>query len=519
MRPSAVLACALAALLPSCTETYERCADGAVAVSTSPLRCARDASADVAADVAADIAVDACVAEDEPGDGADSNCDGVDGVRGGQIYVSGETGDDAAGNGLSPERPLRTLGAALRLSSMRGSPRTILLGSGDYPFVATGDAGTEVAYTLTGAMRLHGGYTSGWVRRGGESVVRGDLLGLWIRAEATDDVVLTDLTVRGESPASTVGGESVYAIFAQQAQSLRMERVRVVAGRGTAGAAGAPGAEGAVGSMATGVGGAAGCGGANGGNGGNGANSTSPAAEGAMGMRGSDPMDAPGGAGGGLSPDSGTNLGGLPGTPGDPGARGAPGATMDLGVFSVMRGYDAVTAGAGGVGRAGGGGGGGGGGRTAMATGVGGRGGGGGGGGCGGAGGGGGQGGGASVGVFVVGQTRLVMRGGRVEVAGGGDGGSGGAGGGGGVGGGGATGEAGVTAGDGGQGAMGGRGGSGGDGGRGAGGPSLGVLRADSASIDADESVVYEIGPGGNPGAMGAGSLSRALSQRLYVIR
>ncbi|MEZ4394607.1 MAG: hypothetical protein R3A48_26335 [Polyangiales bacterium] len=133
MRPSAVLACALAALLPSCTETYERCADGAVAVSTSPLRCARDASLDVSADATADVPVDACVADDEPGDGVDSNCDGVDGVRGAQLYVSGETGDDAAGNGFSPDRPLRTLGAALRIAASPGAPRTILLGGGTTP--------------------------------------------------------------------------------------------------------------------------------------------------------------------------------------------------------------------------------------------------------------------------------------------------------------------------------------------------------------------------------------------------
>ncbi|MEZ4394606.1 MAG: hypothetical protein R3A48_26330 [Polyangiales bacterium] len=40
------------------------------------------------------------------------------------------------------------------------------------------------------------------------------------------------------------------------------------------------------------------------------------------------------------------------------------------------------------------------------------------------------------------------------------------------------------------------------------------MFRAETASIDADDALVYEIGPGGNPGAMGAGSLSRALSQR-----
>ena len=57
MRPLAVLSGVLAALLPACTETYERCADGAVAVGTNPLRCSRDAAPPA----------DACVAVDEPG--------------------------------------------------------------------------------------------------------------------------------------------------------------------------------------------------------------------------------------------------------------------------------------------------------------------------------------------------------------------------------------------------------------------------------------------------------------------
>ena len=164
MRPLAVLSGVLAALLPACTETYERCADGAVAVSTNPLRCTRDA--------AADAPVDACVSTDEPGDGADSNCDGVDGVKGAQIYVSGERGDDASGNGLAPDRPLRTLSAALRLAADNTSRRVVLLGAGDYPYVPDADAGTVVSYQPRVPPRPPGSYGQDFTLRNGERVGR-----------------------------------------------------------------------------------------------------------------------------------------------------------------------------------------------------------------------------------------------------------------------------------------------------------------------------------------------------------
>ncbi len=293
MRPLAVLPGVLAALLPACTETYERCADGAVAVSTNPLRCTRDASAD--APVAP---VDACVSTDEPGDGADSNCDGVDGIRGAQIYVSGERGDDAMGNGLAPDRPLRTLSAALRLAADGASRRVVLLGAGDYPYVREADAGTVVSYQLRVPLRLHGGYAQDFTRRSGESVVRAAYVALVIEGSATDAFVLSDLTLRGEAPSAPAAGESVFGLGVLRAGSVRLQRVNVFAARGAPGSNGASGAPGAPGSDASNAVGAMGCRGSTGGNGGNGEGLGAVATAGSPGARGTETGDALGGDGG-----------------------------------------------------------------------------------------------------------------------------------------------------------------------------------------------------------------------------
>lgn len=513
MRPRHVLLGATLALLPSCTETVVRCADGAVMTSASPLRCALPdaASADVT-----DATVDACVASDEAGDAVDSNCDGVDGVRDAQVYVSAEEGVDARGNGLAPDRPLRSFSAALEVATASGR-RVILVGAGDYPFTADADAGAgaDVVYTLRRATRVHGGYARGWTRRASaESVIRGLFAGVAIEAADSDAVTLTDLTLRGESPGANTRGESVFGVIVLRAGELRMERVRVFAGRGGNGAPGQPGAIGSAGDTATQVGGARGCMGASGGNGGNGTNGGAASSAGAAGTAATGAGAGEGGGGGSAGATSG-NLDGQDGARGSAGARGADGDPVAMGAFTA-NGYDPARAGDGRSATPGGGGGGGGGGGSSDATGLGGRGGGGGGGGCGGAGGQGGSGGGASIGIFVA-NGRVVVRNASVNVEGGGDGGEGGMGGAGGTGGMGAPGEAGMRGGRGGAGGVGGAGGPGGAGGRGAGGPTLGVLHG-GGSVDIDDATTFTLGAGGMPGASGGGILGRAISQRVYIL-
>jgi hypothetical protein len=511
MRPLAIVSGVLAALLPACTETYERCADGAVAVSANPLRCTRDAAADAPAD--------ACVAADEPGDGADSNCDGVDGVKNAQIYVSGERGDDATGNGLAPDRPLRTLTAALRLAADSASRRAVLLGAGDYPYAREADAGAVVSYQLRVPLRLHGGYAQDFLRRSGESVVRSSYVAAVIEGGATDSFVLSDLTLRGEAPVTARPGESVFGLAVLRAGSVRLERVNIFAARGASGGNGGAGTPGNNGGDATNIAGAAGCRSANGGNGGNGEGNGVSASAGGVGARGNEMGDAAGGDGGVLGAAS---LAGVEGERGADGDRGADGVPAPSGMMDA-RGYIPPAPVAGRDGRAGGGGGGGGGGRANTAAGIAGRGGGGGGGGCGGGGGEGGGGGGASIAIFVAEGTDLFVRGGRLEPVGGGNGGDGGGGGTGGAGGNGAAGEAPATPALGGEGGRGGRGGRGGEGGRGArgpGGPTFGVLRGNAAGMTViDDTVMVQLGPGGNPGGNGGGTLNPALSQRIFVAR
>jgi hypothetical protein len=316
MRPLAVLPGVLAALFSACTETYERCADGAVAVSANPLRCARDA--------AADAPTDACVATDEPGDGADSNCDGVDGIRGAQIYVSGERGDDTDGNGLAPDRPLRTLTAALRLAAAGETRRVVLLGAGDYPYVREADAGTVVSYQLRVPLRLHGGYGQDFTRRSGESVVRAAYVAVVIEGTATDAFVLSDLTLRGEAPSAPAAGESVFGLGVLRAGSVRLQRVNVFAARGAPGSNGAAGSAGAPGSDATNFVGAMGCRGSAGGNGGNGEGLGAMPTPGSPGGRGTEAGDANGGDAGALGTAATEGGSGDTGGVGDRGADGVP---------------------------------------------------------------------------------------------------------------------------------------------------------------------------------------------------
>lgn len=509
MRPRHVLLCATLALLSSCTETVVRCADGAVTLSTSPLACART-------DAGSDASLDACVASDEPGDAVDSNCDGVDGILDAQVYVSAEEGDDAPENGLRPERPLRSFSAALRVAE-RSARSVILVGAGDYPFAREGDAGTEITYAIRRALRVHGGYARGWIRRGAESTLRSLFAAALIDASPDDDVLLSDLTLRAESPGANTRGESVYGLIALRARSVRLERVRVHAGRGGSGAAGQAGAAGGGGDRATGRAGASGCRNARGGDGGEGARESVSATAGGAGAAAMLPGAGGMGGGGMQGPSSGPSLDGSDGAMGLPGARGDEGEPVAMGTFRDDVGYDPPRGGDGRDGAPGGGGGGGGGGGASGAMGQGGYGGGGGGGGCGGGGGRGGDGGGASVGVFVSGATQLVMRACAVTVEGGGDGGPGGEGGPGGMGGMGAAGEASARGGRGGTGGPGGSGGPGGAGARGAGGPSLGVLRG-RGGVDIDEATTFSLGAGGMPGATGGGILPRAISQRVYII-
>ncbi|MBK8695211.1 MAG: hypothetical protein IPN17_23780 [Deltaproteobacteria bacterium] len=114
---------ALWVLLAGCTETVVRCREGYVADDgmEGRTRCVlrgADAGVDAGSDAGADamVPMDTCnpAAADPPGDGQDSNCDGVDGVAAESIFVA-EGGSDS-NTGLTPDQPVRTVTRALAIA-------------------------------------------------------------------------------------------------------------------------------------------------------------------------------------------------------------------------------------------------------------------------------------------------------------------------------------------------------------------------------------------------------------------
>jgi hypothetical protein len=459
-------------------------------------------------------------AVDRPDTGlVDANCDGIDGLRTGPVFVSPLGSDTNAGTIAAP---VRTFGKAV---SVADTSRDIYLAAGSYPS------------SLTSAMTrsVYGGYANTWSRR--TSNVSTLVLDAPLSLGGSPTLQLLRLTApSGNADQGTV------AVTAQNA-SAKLEQVGISAAPGASGTTGAP-ARNSVGlvaknstvlvvggSIATGAGGA-GATGAPGTPGGAG----SPGAAGAPGECVLGLSLAPGGAGG-LSPVAGRfgGVGGLGGTtltpaaggspsldltpggaggttgakggagrPGDPGAAGAAGATgaTSDGVFNLDTYVPGTsTPGSNGTaGHAGGGGGGGGAQLNLLEVGTGSGGGGGGGAGAAGTGGAAAGGGGGSMAVWAQ-DSSIVLSGTRVSTTGGGKGGAGGLGG---AGGGGGTGGIGGVAGSecadrvgaGGPGGNGGAGGAGGWGGDGSGGPSVGVVRLGSTTVRTTN-VSWQIGPAG----------------------
>jgi hypothetical protein len=488
-------------LLGGCTETVVRCREGYVPADgmEGRERCAlADAGAaldggDAAkgdADTDASAPMDACDAArpDPPGDGQDTNCDGVDGVLGDTVFVA-MSGADTNG-GTAPAEPVRTVSRALDIAR-GGARRSILIGVGSYDAlpvqIGDGGAGLPVpTHVLVDGVTLSGRYAAGsWVSRSTRdeerSTLRGQVVAAYLRG-MRGSVTLRDVDLVSERSGSLVG-LSCYGLFVEGSGVVTLERGRVEACEGPSAPATAPAGEaggtgGVGGDASAGGAGGAGCLGGDGGRGG-----TDGTRLGATGGPGS-PTSAASGAMGGAGGTTGTPGG----SPGSTGAAGAAAAAVAQGNFGV-EGYEIPTPRDGEQGGSGGGGGGG------AATGATALGGGGGGGGCGGGGGSGGASGGASVGLFAWGSAmRVEVNGTTIQTRGGGAGGAGGEGGAGGPGGAGGAGSGGGRGGDGGP------GGRGGVGGAGAGGPSVGVVALADAMVNAT-GVTWNIGTGGASGA------------------
>ncbi|KFE71120.1 hypothetical protein [Hyalangium minutum] len=483
--------------------------------------------------------------DDEPDDEfRDRNCDGVDGMADGGIFVDPIRG--RAGGAGTSEDPLLTLGEALERTKAPNAPKRVYLAQGAY---------NEPGLTIDSQISLYGAYggrDNNWDRSNSfTSFLDGGPIGLVIKdITPSSPAVLDHLTVRSDN--ATAPGTASIALQVINSQDIRLRYSTFIAGlgaQGTLGANGSQGLDGGVGNPggdggvanagSYGAGGLTLCDGVNvsGGDGNNGAQGGNSSA-GFAGLKGNPTaLGGEGGAGGAAgstntSPPlivctAGTGGPGLPGQPGNAGTPGSSGSGMGelLGTQWVAN----QQGGSGDPGTPGSGGGGGGSGGSCKRESApivegasGGGSGGGGGGGCGGGAGGGGGGGGASIAVLLVqsnvsfeGDSTLITRGGGR----GGKGGEGGPGGGGGPGGiGGARGiNTSATynsyGGDGGPGGPGGHGGPGGPGGGGGGGPSVGIWCGPNAAYTGSATMV--LGDGGVGGAPGTGGNAGQPGQQL----
>lgn len=455
----------------------------------------------------------------------DANCDGVDGMADGGVFVDPLRGKDSAQSGTK-DAPYQTLSYALeRISS---NTQAIYLAQGVYD---------EPDLRLDKPVSIHGGYSGledGW-KRGATYTTQltGGSIGLTVSGLGEDAGVSLEWLQITADPGPEAGAPSI-GLRVLQSKGVRLRHVQILAGDGSAGSPGstpatAPGgADGGTGGSTSplidgGSPGISSCGsvqnkGGTGGHGGK--NDTIFKGAGGRGEAGT--PSAAGGDGGSFRETTTSCTGedchcvGDPGKDGQNGIEGEMGPSGDAGdgIGTLVTDTWSPTSGtAGQPGYPGGGGGGGGGGGVCAAkygasVAEGSGGGGGGAGGCPGQGGTGGKGGGASIALLLI-DAHVEMESCSLKTTKGGDGGAGGKGGTGGPGGQGGPGgpsivntsdpTAKATGGSGGKGGNGGKGGDGGPGGNGGGGPSVGLWCGPDASVS-QKGTTFALGPAGKAG-------------------
>jgi len=439
----------------------------------------------------------ACIGTDLPDAGyVDSNCDGIDGAVDRAVFVA-KGGSDA--NLGTIDAPVLSIQRAIDLAA--ADPAR------DHVYVSVGTYVEQLH--LADGVSIWGGYDADdfWSRSTGNAVevvhgaaTQAQVVETVIASEATQKIVLGDLTVRSVTAASVqTETRTQIALRATDSFLVELQRVRLFADPGANGRQGAPGVLGTESF------------------GGSGGNGSEPFFNGKDGTAGGGASGGSGGAGGSY-PGQGKD--GKDGGDGAIGANGSP-ATSSLPlilagewvVASASKGMNGTSGGKGG----GGGGGGGGSGGIVFGSGdkggVGGK---------GGAYGGGGQGGwpgGSSVGLLASGST-VVLLGSEIAVGDGGHGGGGGSGHAGGAGNAGGAPTGGTTGGfTGGDGGRGGDGGKGGRGGAGAGGCSFCWVSVDGASFFNDSYSFQHMtwgaaGFGGSPG----GPAPAGIADRGYYV-
>jgi Thrombospondin type 3 repeat len=466
----------------------------------------------------------------------DTNCDGIDGTVANSIFVAPNGSDNGTGTSASPFRTVQT-------AIDKATPgQTILLAGGTYD--AHPDAAHYGYVTLKSGVGLYGGYEPGTWRRTPASEPT-KLIGAPQAALASGakGVTLQLMSLEGKhGPGSTV-----YGIRLIGGAHVVLQKVAVSAESGATGTPGStpswplpqngnPGSKGEIGHCDDGGGGGGtggdgvggggrggdGGSGRKGGYGNTGATGASVLYYGQWSYGGAGGSGGDGGNPGHNAPNpwevGGAQSGGL----GANGHGGASGSNTITSAGPSWAGPNGGTGGTGGPGAGGGGGGAGGGQNGFSINGTGTGGGGGGGGGAGGLGGTGGGVGGGSFGIYLHGNSAIVLiSGSAVQTGDGGTGGSGGWGHAGGVGGAGGAGgdrDCGGEVGFGAYGAWGGSGGYGGRGGGGAGGPATKILRVSSLLVYTPDSALGTQtksggngGTGGNTGSKGIAGVDSVL--------
>lgn len=184
--------------------------------------------------------------EDLPGDGQDSNCDGIDGQLDKAIFVSATQGNDAQ-DGLTPTTSVKTieraLNIALRLSAQR---KYILIAQGQYP---------NTNAELAPGVSLYGGCDANWscnadkstTTISGASTANGKpTLSLTITANDPKTLTLKNLTIQG--PVQSTPGISAYTLRFISAEAnttpVIIDSCNIIGGTGANGQDGAAGVAG-----------------------------------------------------------------------------------------------------------------------------------------------------------------------------------------------------------------------------------------------------------------------------------
>jgi hypothetical protein len=166
---------------------------------------------------------------DDPDDqGLDTNCDGADGVVGVDVYVSFSAGQDT--NDGTPQTPMRTLAAAIKLASGRNGH--VLVAAGEAPADKLDQAGTWSVY---------GGYEPSFVGAPKRTLTILDAPATGLLLDHAATARLAHLTVKGAAPDAN---QTTAHALRTRVQTLALDDVEIVAADGYAGAAGKHGAAG-----------------------------------------------------------------------------------------------------------------------------------------------------------------------------------------------------------------------------------------------------------------------------------